>query len=129
MIEARQGVQEARRETPDSVVRAQLERSPGVRSVVPATRSELPGFAAVSVTAGVCEELLFRGFVLWYLDALLPAGWAIAGTVVVFGLGHAYQGARGVLFTAVVGGVALAAYLWTGSLVAPMVMHAAVTFS
>ena len=30
------------------------------------------------------------------------------------------------LLTAVVGGIALAVYLWTGSLVAPIVMHAAV---
>lgn len=105
-------------------VRAQLERSPGVRIVIPGSAAEMRVFAAVGVTAGICEELLYRGFVLWYLSALLPRGWAIVAAVAIFGIGHAYQGVRGVLMTAMVGGIALAVYLWTGSLIAPIVMHA-----
>lgn len=95
-----------------------------VRIVIPASAAEMRVFAAVSVTAGICEELLYRGFALWYLSALLPRGWAIAAAVAIFGIGHAYQGLRGVLMTATAGGIAIAIYLWTGSLVAPMVMHA-----
>jgi uncharacterized protein len=106
-------------------VRAQLEQSPGVRVIIPTSAAEMRGFAAVGVTAGICEELLYRGFILWYLGGLLPQGWAIGATVAIFGIGHAYQGLRGVLLTAVVGGIALAVYLWTGSLIAPIVMHAA----
>ena len=105
-------------------VRAQIERSPGTRIVLPASAAEMRGFAAVGVTAGICEELLYRGFVLWYLSALLPRGWAIVAAVAIFGIGHAYQGVRGVLMTAMVGGIAMAVYLWTGSLIAPIVMHA-----
>jgi membrane protease YdiL (CAAX protease family) len=107
-------------------LRAQLEQSPGVRRILPTSAAEMRGFAAVSVTAGICEELLFRGFILWYLGALLPKGWAIAAAIAVFGIGHAYQGVRGVLLTAVAGAIALLVYLWTGSLLAPIVMHAVV---
>ena len=111
-------------EAAQASVRAQLERSPGVRVVIPANAVEMRGFLAVGVTAGICEELLYRGFVLWYLGALLPRGWAIAAAVAIFGIGHAYQGVRGVLMTAISGGIALAVYLATGSLIAPIVMHA-----
>jgi uncharacterized protein len=113
-------------DTAQASVRAQLEGSPGIRAIIPATAAEMRGFAWVSVTAGICEELLYRGFILWYLGALLPGGWAIAAAVAVFGVGHAYQGVRGVLMTATAGGIALAVYLWTGSLLAPIVMHATV---
>lgn len=105
-------------------VRSQLDGSPGVRIAMPGSAAEMRGFAAVGVTAGICEELLYRGFALWYLSALLPRGWAIVGAVAIFGIGHAYQGARGVLMTALAGGIAMAVYLWTASLIAPMVIHA-----
>ncbi len=113
-------------EVTQASVRAQLERSPGVRIVIPASAAEMRVFAAVGVTAGICEELLCRGFVLWYMSTLLPRGWAIVAAVAIFGIGHAYQGVRGVLMTTMVGGIAMAVYLWTGSLIAPMVMHATV---
>ncbi len=93
---------------------------------MPVSAAEMRVFAGVSVTAGICEELLYRGFILWYLGALLPRGWAIVAAVAIFGIGHAYQGVRGVLMTAMVGGIAMAVYLWTGSLIAPIVMHATV---
>jgi membrane protease YdiL (CAAX protease family) len=107
-------------------LRAQLDGSPGIRAILPTTATEMRGWFGVSATAGICEELLFRGFILWYLESLLPRGWAIAAAVAVFGIGHAYQGVRNVLTTAMVGGIALAVYLWTGSLLAPIVMHATV---
>ncbi len=113
-------------EAAQASVRAQLAQSPGVQLIIPASAAEMRGFAAVSVTAGICEELLCRGFLLWYLSGLLPRGWAIAAAVVLFGIGHAYQGVRGVLMTATAGGVAMAVYLWTGSLIAPIVMHATI---
>jgi membrane protease YdiL (CAAX protease family) len=110
-----------------AALRAQLDRSgPGVQAVTPATAPELKLFLAVSVTAGICEEIMARGFMLWYFSCWLPGWAAIAAVIVVFGVGHAYQGLRGVLLTGAVGAIFLALYLWTGSLVAPMVIHAVV---
>ncbi len=45
---------------------------------------------------------------------------------VAFGAAHAYQGAAGVLLTGVLGGVFAALYLQTGSLLLPVLLHAAV---
>lgn len=113
-----------------AAARAQLDRSgPGVQTVTPTTARELKLFLGMSVTAGICEEILARGFMLWYFSVWLPWWAAIAAVIAVFGLGHAYQGLRGVLMTAAVGAIALALYLWTGSLVAPIVVHAIIDLS
>jgi membrane protease YdiL (CAAX protease family) len=43
---------------------------------------------------------------------------------VAFGVAHAYQGMRGIFATGTVGAFAVAVYLLTGSLVAPILLHA-----
>jgi membrane protease YdiL (CAAX protease family) len=107
-------------------VRKQLESQPGVQTILPATPREARAFCAVAITAGICEELLYRGYLLWYLLSLWPGRLAIAAAAaaLIFGVGHAYQGVRGIVNTAIAGGIAMAVYLLTGSLLAPMLLHA-----
>ena len=45
---------------------------------------------------------------------------------VAFGLAHAYQGRAGILLTGLLGGVMAALYLGTGSLLLPVLLHAAI---
>ncbi|MBT8098088.1 MAG: CPBP family intramembrane metalloprotease [Gammaproteobacteria bacterium] len=80
-------------------------------------------FAALSVTAGIVEETLYRGFVIWYLLQFMPAWAAVAVSAIAFGLGHSYQGTGGVLRVTAVGLVAGALYLLTGSIWVPIVGH------
>ena len=98
-------------------------------ALLPRSRSERRLFALVGVTAGVCEEWLYRGFLLAVVAALLP-GLPTALLVLVagvaFGLAHAYQGASGILTTGVLGGVLAGVYLSTGSLLLPVLLHAAI---
>lgn len=106
-----------------------VSASPSVLSLVPRTSAERRWFAAVAVTAGCCEELLYRGFLLAVLTALVPGTptWVlvlVGGAV--FGLAHAYQGASGMLVTGVVGVVLAALYALTGSLLLPILVHAAI---
>jgi len=96
---------------------AHLER------MMPRTRNELAGFYRLSVTAGICEELLYRGFLIWYLAHFTGLIQAVALAAVIFGLGHAYQGVRGMLVTAAVGAFFGAVYAISGSLFVPMLMH------
>ena len=94
---------------------------------LPATASERAWFAAVSVTAGICEEVLFRGFLLHYL---LVVPWRLSLTAallvaaVIFGFQHLYQGAVGSVVSGVVGFLLSLLFLVTGNLLAPMVLHA-----
>ena len=93
--------------------------------MLPHAPDEMRGFSALSITAGICEELLFRGYLIWYFVhwlGLIPA--AIVSSV-LFGVGHLYQGVRGMLVTALFGAFLAAIYLVTGSLLMPMILHAA----
>jgi membrane protease YdiL (CAAX protease family) len=100
------------------------ERLQPLRALVPHTPGEYRLFVPLSFTAGFCEELLFRGYLVWVLQAWIGL-WAAAGvSVVLFGLGHAYQGwkfgVRAFLAGVAMGGLALL----TGSLLAGMALHA-----
>jgi membrane protease YdiL (CAAX protease family) len=100
-----------------------------VAALLPTTARERRYFAAVAVSAGVGEEVLYRGVVVWWLASTAPAlgttGIAVASAG-MFGLAHAYQGPLGVAATSAAGYVLASMYVVTGSLVAPMVLHAVV---
>jgi len=100
-----------------------------VAAVMPHTRREKHRFGVVAVTAGICEELLYRGFLFAYLATWLPGSptWLI---IVIgglfFGVAHLYQGGLGIVKTGVVGLVLGGLYWLTGSLWAPMLLHAVI---
>ena len=97
-----------------------------VLRMLPRTRRERLAFAALAVTAGIGEEIVWRGFGLAVLRSWLPhAGPAtyVLLLAVAFGWAHLYQGRVGVIVTALVGGVLAALYLASGSLLVPMVLH------
>jgi membrane protease YdiL (CAAX protease family) len=98
--------------------------------LVPRTTGEYRGMIVVALTAGVCEEFLFRGFVTWYFLEFWPGsrvGLILAVTIsaILFGFAHIYFGVRQVWMSAVVGAFFAAVVLATGSLLPAMVLHAA----
>jgi membrane protease YdiL (CAAX protease family) len=98
-------------------------------ALLPRTARERRLFTLVGLTAGVCEEWLYRGFLLAVGSALtggLPDWALVGGAAVAFGLAHAYQGLVGIVTTGVLGGVMAALYLGTGSLLLPVVLHAVI---
>jgi membrane protease YdiL (CAAX protease family) len=98
-----------------------------VAALLPRTPAERRAFAGLAVTAGICEELLYRGFGLAALRWVAPgAGHAelIGLTAAAFGLAHLYQGAAGLALTALAGAYFAWIAIATGSLVPVMVLHA-----
>lgn len=98
-------------------------------SLVPVTREQRRWFAAMALTAGICEEVVFRGFLTFYVAEVLPGASAlvvIGVAAAVFALAHAYQGAAGVVGTFGMGLLFGVVYLATGSLLPGMVLHALV---
>lgn len=93
---------------------------------LPYTPRERAWFALVSVTAGICEETLYRGFLYHYFRDTWHWGLVlgVVASSVVFGLAHGYQGLTGILATGVIGGLMAVLYLGTGSLLVPMIFHA-----
>lgn len=94
--------------------------------LAPHTRSELEWWVAVSLSAGFCEELIFRGYLIWAFQPVFGLWGAAALSVVVFAAAHSYQGARGFLATGVVGSLFTFVVLISGSLIPAMALHALV---
>ncbi len=86
------------------------EESDLVRLLMPETaREKVWAVLLVAPTAAVCEEFLYRGFLLAQLADWLDSGWwALVLSSVVFALAHVYQGPTGMVRVALLG--ALLAY-------------------
>ncbi len=95
--------------------------------LLPSSIRERRWWWLVCITAGICEEVVYRGFLLRYFHTLpfhLSLAWAMVASSVIFGIGHLYQGVAGGVQTAIVGFVFAAMFVMTGSLVVPIVVHA-----
>lgn len=98
-----------------------------VEAVMPRTRAELPWAAALSLSAGIGEELFFR--LLLPLLTAIVTGSATAGFVVatvLFGWAHRYQGRVGIAATMVSGALLAAAYLLTAAFWVAIALHIAI---
>jgi membrane protease YdiL (CAAX protease family) len=105
-----------------AAVRGQLT---AVEEIMPRTGTEMRWFGAMSVTAGICEELLYRGFLIAYLAVLLGTWPAVVAGAVIFAFGHLYQGVTNAAKSAVFALLAGVLYVACGSLLWPMILHAA----
>ena len=100
-----------------------------IAAFLPRSREQLLWGLAVSCAAGLCEEIGYRGYLMPYLGAWLPAWGTIAGSALIFGLAHIYQGRTGTLMTTLVGAGLAALYAVSGSLWWPIALHAALDLS
>ncbi len=95
--------------------------------LLPSSTQERRWWWLVCITAGICEEVVYRGFLLHYFHTLpfhLSLVWAMVVSSVIFGIGHLYQGVAGGVQTAIVGFAFAVMFVMTGSLVVPIVVHA-----
>lgn len=89
-----------------SEARAKVRQQFGTfTEVLPHTRDELRWFGAVSLTAGFCEEFLYRGCFIWVFAPWLGWWGAAALSLPFFAVAHLYQGWNGVLRTGLVGAI------------------------
>jgi uncharacterized protein len=74
--------------------------------ILPQAKAELLPFLALALTAGICEEFLYRGFAMAALTrAGLPAWAVVLLSSVLFAMAHLYQGRAGIVSTLVIGTV------------------------
>lgn len=98
-----------------------------LRAMLPVTPVERRTFVGVALTAGICEEVVFRWFGITYVRWLVPGSSNLAVIIVigvVFGLGHLYQGRIGVLMTGGAGALFTWLTLASGSLIPAILIHA-----
>jgi uncharacterized protein len=87
--------------------------------------AEITLWLMLSVTAGICEEMIFRGYLQRQFIALTKnaaAGILLSGAV--FGAAHAYQGFRMVILIALYGAMFGILAHWRGSVRPGMIAHA-----
>lgn len=97
------------------------------RELLPATRAERRWFVLVSLSAGICEEFIFRGFLLHVL------AWATGSTALAviissgaFGVLHAYQQPTGALRAAMLGALLAVPLLVSQPIHASIAAHAVI---
>ncbi len=100
-----------------------------VREYLPAGPEEWRLFRAVSISAGLGEELFYRGFLLWYLTQFTTLVWAVALSSILFGVAHAMHGTGATIRAAVTGALLAGLYLFSGALWASMLWHATIDLS
>lgn len=114
------------------VVRERLARSRTalrslypLRNLLPRSTAEKKRWIGLSITAGICEEVIFRGFLFFYFQEIL--GLSLYATTIVssaiFGLSHYYQGLVNVLRVGFVGLLLAIVYGVSGSLAIPIALH------
>lgn len=104
--------------------RAVARQLQNVDVLIPRDRHQYKWFAALSITAGICEEVLYRGFLIWIISQWASLISALLLSALIFGIAHSYQGVRGVARTCLVGIGLGALYLFSGSLWPPIAAHA-----
>lgn len=95
-------------------------------AMLPHTRGDLLWFIALAVSAGICEELVFRGCLLSVVRSAVGLRPATIVSCLVFSVAHAYQGVGGIVRTGLIGAVFTVVVLGLGSLIPAIVAHALV---
>jgi len=93
--------------------------------ILPHGAAEITLWLVLSVTAGICEETIFRGYLQRQFIALtesVPAG--ILLSAAAFGASHAYQGFRMVILIGLYGAMFGILAYWRGSVRPGMIAHA-----
>ena len=95
--------------------------------ILPQSTVELFPYLALAMTAGLCEEFLYRGFAMAVLLHVgLPAWAVVLLSSVLFGLAHSYQGRGGIVMTLLIGLILGTSRLAYGSLVPAIFWHSGV---
>lgn len=97
-----------------------------MKAMSPRSALEMVLWVALSVTAGFCEELVFRGYLQRQILALTGmAPLAVIGQAIVFGAAHLYQGVKGAAVIAGYGALFGILAVSRNSLRPGMIQHAA----
>jgi CAAX protease family protein len=96
-----------------------------VHRLLPETRREKVWCVLViAPTAGLCEEFLYRGALLYQVASWTHSGWwGAAASSLAFGLAHTYQGLNGMVRAALLGALLALPVVRLGSLYPSMASH------
>ncbi|MEJ2538523.1 MAG: CPBP family intramembrane metalloprotease [Gemmatimonadota bacterium] len=104
----------------------QVDQATGFDWVRPTTAREYRLFKAMALTAGITEEVVFRGFLIGALSLWIHP-WLAAGLALVIFVGaHVYQGITGMVRILPVSVVLTVLFMVSGSVLPGILLHATV---
>jgi hypothetical protein len=96
-----------------------------IQTLLPRRGLEILLWIAVSISAGICEELVFRGYLQRQFEAFTHSRWiALMLQGALFGISHGYQGVEACMKIAVFGALFGLVAIYRGSLRPGMMAHA-----
>lgn len=96
-----------------------------IQTYLPQRAIEILLWITVSISAGICEEFVFRGYFQKQFEAYTHLKWlALVLQAILFGVSHGYQGVQACAQIAVFGSLYGALALWRQSLRPGMMAHA-----
>ncbi|PZG02349.1 CPBP family intramembrane glutamic endopeptidase [Micromonospora deserti] len=97
----------------------------GTALIAPQTAHERRLAVTVAVSAGITEEVVYRGFLIAAGARLydLPLALVVMASLALFVAAHAYQGRKGMVGVAVLGTMFTIIYLISGSLLLAIMVH------
>jgi len=96
-----------------------------VMALAPQTIGETLLWVALSITAGVVEEFVFRGYLLQQFSSIKGRLWiGVLASSLIFGLGHGYEGIASMIAIVAYGAMFCALAVQRRSLRAGMMAHA-----
>jgi membrane protease YdiL (CAAX protease family) len=96
-----------------------------IRSLMPQQPAEVALWVLLSISAGFCEEVVFRGYFLRQFAALTHSTWiALLMQALLFGISHGYQGLDSTVKITIYGGLFGLMAVWRRSLRPGIAAHA-----
>jgi uncharacterized protein len=96
-----------------------------IQTFLPRRGLEIALWIGVAISAGFCEELVFRGYFQKQFEVFTHSRWiALLLQAVLFGVSHGYQGIEACVKIACFGALYGAVALWRGSLRPGIMAHA-----
>lgn len=90
---------------------------------MPRTPEERHLFNLLGMTAGITEEIIFRGYLIWAFGLFLPLWAAALASLVVFTALHLYQGLKNLPAVFLMGGAVTLIFVLSGSIWPAIAVH------
>ncbi|MGH9702146.1 MAG: CPBP family intramembrane glutamic endopeptidase [Candidatus Acidiferrales bacterium] len=101
------------------------DRASSIGTLLPQRAIEIVLWVLLSISAGICEEIVFRGYFQQQFKVLARSGLlAVLLQAILFGISHSYQGLDATIRIAIFGALFGLLAMWRKSLRPGMIAHA-----
>ncbi|MCR9079046.1 MAG: CPBP family intramembrane metalloprotease [Hyphomonadaceae bacterium] len=104
-------------------IRESLSTDAVMSGFMPQTPEERHLYNLLSMTAGINEEIIFRGFLIWAFGLYLPLWAAALASLVVFTALHLYQGFKNLPGVFLIGAAVTLIFVLSGSIWPAIAVH------